>query len=67
MYANGYSPDFEDIWYHNTLYRGVKRVKKRKYLKDFSFVFDPSCVHFDTSSILTEKEQTTIRKLIRKK
>ncbi len=67
MYANGYSPDFEDIWYHNTLYRGVNRVKKRKYLKDFSFVFDPSCVHFDTSSILTEKEQTTIRKLIRKK
>ena len=66
IWYKSYSPEFDEIRYTDTLYRGVKKVKKKGCLKDFSFVEDIRNVHFDIPPKLNEKEQTTINKLIKK-
>ena len=66
FWYKSYSPEFDEIRYSDTLYRGVKKVKKKGCLKDFSFVSDIRNVHFDIPPKLNEKEQTTINKLIKK-
>ena len=66
FWYKSYSPEFDEIRYTDTLYRGVKKVKKKGCLKDFSFVEDIRNVHFDIPPKLNEKEQTTINKLIKK-